>query len=181
MINFKHLCMALMLALCTLTVQAQDAELLRNGDFELNSRIERGTNAATAWNSVKPVVVIHVDPVSIDNPNYAVICCDTISNEGFDGIQVVDGVKYDFSVCLRNLPALKEEARKEGCKLLIIQLVDEQRKALAEATIMAQSSQWQQYHAVFTSSGSCPKAKLAIIGIGCQKIAIDKVSLKKHE
>lgn len=125
--------------------------------------------------------MVHVDPVSTDNPCYAVICCDTIYNQGFDGIPVVEGTKYDFSVCLRNLPALKEEDRVEGCKLLIIQLVDEQRQPLAEATIRAIGNQWQQYHAVFTAHGSCAKAQLAIVGVGCQKIAIDKVSMKKHQ
>jgi len=76
---------------------------------------------------------------------------------------------------------LKEEDRVEGCKLLIIQLVDEQRQPLAEATIRAKGNQWQQYHAVFTAHGSCAKAQLAIVGVGCQKIAIDKVSMKKHQ
>ncbi|MBQ4414147.1 MAG: hypothetical protein II860_08465 [Prevotella sp.] len=181
MIKCKHLCMMLLLALCTLTAQAQEAELIRNGDFELTPGVEKGANATTAWDSRKPVVVVHVDPVSTDNPCYAVICCDTIYNQGFDGIPVVEGTKYDFSVCLRNLPALKEEDRVEGCKLLIIQLVDEQRQPLAEATIRAIGNQWQQYHAVFTAHGSCAKAQLAIVGVGCQKIAIDKVSMKKHQ
>ena len=181
MIKCKHLCMMLLLALCTLTAQAQEAELIRNGDFELTPRVEKGANATTAWDSRKPLVVVYVDPVSTDNPCYAVICCDTIYNQGFDGIPVVEGTKYEFSVCLRNLPALKEEDRVEGCKLLIIQLVDEQRQPLAEATIRAKGNQWQQYHAVFTAHGSCAKAQLAIVGVGCQKIAIDKVSMKKHQ
>ena len=181
MINCKHLCMMLMLALCTLTVHAQEAELVRNGDFDLKPKVERGTNATTAWDSARPVVVVAVDPVDAQNPNYAVICCDTIYNEGFGGINVADGTKYDFSVCLRNIPALKEEDRSEGCKLLIVQLIDEQREPLAEATIRAKGNQWQQYKAVFTASATCANAKLAIVGLGCQKIAIDKVSLKKHE
>jgi hypothetical protein len=179
--NLKYYCALFMLALCAQSVQAQEAELVRNGDFELKPKIERGTNATTAWSATKPVVVVHVDPVSDDNPCYAVVCCDTIYNQGFDGINVVDGTKYDFSVCLRNLPAIKEQERAEGCKLLIIQLVDEQNNALAEATIRAKGNQWQQYQAVFTASGTCAKARLAIVGVGCPKIAIDKVSLKKHE
>ncbi|WP_155993412.1 hypothetical protein [Prevotella sp. P6B1] len=181
MINCKHLCMMLMLALCTLTAQAQEAELIRNGDFELNPRVERGTSATTVWDGPKPVVVVHVDPISADNPNYAVICCDTIYNVGFDGIPVVEGAKYDFSVSLRHIPALKEEERTCGHKLLIIQLVDEQRKPLAEATIRAKGCHWQKYETTFTANAASVKARLAIIGIGCQKIAIDKVSLKKHE
>jgi len=173
--------MMLVLALCTLMVYAQEAELVRNGDFDLKPKVERGTNATTAWDSTKPVVVVYVDPVDAQNPNYAVISCDTIYNSGFDGIPVVGGDKYHFSVSLRNIPALKEEERTEGSKQLVIQLVDELKKPLAQTTIQAKGNQWQQYKAEFTASATCGKAKLAIIGLGNEKIAIDKVSLKKHE
>lgn len=57
MINCKHLCMMLLLALCTLTAHAQQAELIRNGDFELKPRIERGTKATTAWDADRKSVV----------------------------------------------------------------------------------------------------------------------------
>lgn len=182
MVNCRLFCMIMVLVLSAVVAQAQEIsrELTRNGNFELTPRIERGTKATTAWDGRKPVVVVYVDPISQVNPHYAVIGCDSIYNEGYDGIEVVDGTKYDFSVCLRNIPVLKEEERVEGCKLLIIQLIDEQNQPLAEATIRAKGNKWQQFHAVFTANGNCSKARLAIIGVGCQKIAIDQVSLKKY-
>ena len=171
----------LLLALCTLTAQAQEAELIRNGDFELTPRVEKGANATTAWDSRKPVVVVHVDPVSADNPCYAVICCDTLYNEGAGGaIDMVDGTKYDLSIALRNIPAIKAENRTEGNKLIIIQLIDEQCKPIAETTIRVKGQGWQQFNRQFTASATCAKARLAIIGLGCAKIAIDNVSIKKH-
>ena len=169
----------LMMALAAATAHAQ--ELIKNGDFELNPRVERGTNATTGWDSRKPVVVTHVDPISADNPHYAVICCDTLYNEGVDGtIDVADGTKYDLSIALRNIPAIKAEDRTEGNKLLIIQLIDEQCKPIAETTIRVKGQGWQLFDKQFTASATCAKARLAIVGIGCAKVAIDKVSIKKN-
>ena len=160
------------------TANAQ--ELIKNGDFELNPRVERGTSATTGWNSSKPVTVVYVDPISANNPHYAVICCDTLYYNGANGIDVADSTKYDFSICMRNIPALKAENRTEGNKLVIVQLVNEQGKAIAETTIRVKGNSWQKFERQFTASATCPNARLAIVGIACAKVAIDNVSLKKH-
>ena len=179
MMNIKHLYLLFMMVFAAATAHAQ--ELIKNGDFELNPRVERGTNATTGWDSRKPVVVTHVDPISADNPHYAVICCDTLYNEGVGGaIDVADGTKYDLKIALRNIPAIKAENRTEGNKLLIIQFIDEQCKPIAETTIRVKGQGWQQFCRQFTASATCAKARLAIIGTSCAKIAIDKVSIKKH-
>ena len=168
----------LIMVISAITANAQN--LIKNCDFELNPRVQRGTSATTGWDSRKPVVVTHVDPISADNPHYAVICCDTLYNEGIDGIDVADGTKYDLSISLRNIPAIKAENRTEGNKLIIVQLINEQCKPIAEKTIRVKGCGWQQFDTQFTASASCPKARLAIIGIGCPKVAIDKVCLMKH-
>ena len=179
MMNIKHLYLLFMMVFAAAKAHAQ--ELIKNGDFEFNPRVERGTNAKTGWDSRKPVVVTHVDPISADNPHYAVICCDTLYNEGVGGaIDVADGTKYDLKIALRNIPAIKAENRTEGNKLLIIQLIDEQCKPIAETTIRVKGQGWQQFCRQFTASATCAKARLAIIGTSCAKIAIDKVSIKKH-
>lgn len=170
-----------MLSMVFSAVTANAQELIKNGNFELTPRIERGTNATTGWDSRKPVVVTHVDPISADNPHYAVICCDTLYNEGAGGdIEIADGTKYDLSIALRNIPAIKAEDRTEGNKLIIIQLIDEQGNPIAETTIRVKGQGWQQFNRQFTASATCPKARLAIIGLGCTKVAIDNVSIKKH-
>ena len=171
-----------MVALVPLSVNAQDVspELIKNGDFELNPRVQRGTNATTGWDSRKPVVVVSVDSISADNPHYAVICCDTLYNEGFDGINVSDSANFDLSVCLRNIPDPKAEKPAKGNKLVIVQLVDQQGTPIAEKTIRVKGLGWQKFDTRFASSATCAKARFAIVGIGCSKVAIDKVSLKKH-
>ena len=62
------------------------AELIQNRDFEYTPRDQRGWNATTAWSSTKPFSVVAVDPLSENNPHYAVLGNDTIYNEGWDGI-----------------------------------------------------------------------------------------------
>ena len=105
----------------------------------------------------------------------------TADNEGAGGaIDMTDGTKYDLSIALRNIPAIKAENRTEGNKLIIIQLIDEQCKPIAETTIRVKGQGWQQFNRQFTASATCTKARLAIIGLGCAKIAIDNVSIKKH-
>ena len=68
MMNIKHLFLMLTLVFTAVTANAQ--ELIKNGNFELNPRVEQGTSATTGWDSRKPVVVTHVDPISADNPHY---------------------------------------------------------------------------------------------------------------
>ena len=161
--NLRDLTLLLVMALVAITASAQEAsqQLIKNGNFELNPRVERGTSATTGWDARRPVVVTHVDPISADNPHYAVICCDTIYNEGANGMDIQDGTKYDLSIALRNIPAVKAENRTKGNKLVIVQLLNQAGKPIA-------------------ASSSCSKARLAIVGIGCQKVAIDNVSLLKH-
>lgn len=168
----------LTMAFAAITVHAQ--ELIKNGDFELNPRVERGTNATTGWDSRKPVVVTHVDPISADNPHYAVICCDTLYNEGIEGICVTNETTYDLSIALRNIPAIKVEDRTEGNKQVLVQLINEQCQPIGTTTIFVKGQGWQQFNKQITASATCTKARLAIIGIGCAKVAIDKVSLNKQ-
>jgi hypothetical protein len=95
-------------------------------------------------------------------------------------MDIADGTKYDLSIALRNIPAIKAENRTEGNKLIIIQLINEQCKPIAETTIRVKGQGWQQFNRQFTASATCAKARLAIIGLGCAKIALDNVSIKKH-
>ena len=167
----------LFLAFVSVTANAQE-ELILNGDFELNPKVQRGTNATTGWDSRKPVVVVYVDPISAEDPHYAVICCDTLYNQGNGEISIADGTKFDLSISLRNIPDYKAEKRTEGNKLVIVQLVNEQGVPVCETTIRVKGNAWQTFNRQFTASSSCAKARLAIVGIGCGKIAIDNVSLK---
>ena len=86
------------------------AELIQNRDFEYTPRDHQGWNAMTAWSSSKPLSIVAVDPLSENNPHYAVLGNDTIYNEGWDGIAVKAGEKYDFSMYVNLIPLLQDES-----------------------------------------------------------------------
>ena len=145
------------------------AELIQNRDFEYIPKDHRGWNATTAWDSRKPIVVVAVDPLSENNPHYAVLGNDTIINEGWDGIAVKAGDRYDFSMFVRNITSDKKQ--------FIVQLIDEDNRVIAKTDLKTQNKDWQQYSAVLTPRETCPRARLVIIGLKDAKAGIDMVSL----
>ena len=144
------------------------AEMVQNRDFEYIPKDHRGWNATTAWSASKPISVVQVDPLSENNPHYAVLGNDTIYNEGWDGFAVKAGEKYDFSMFVRNI---------DGKKDFTIQLVDSNRVVIAKATLKTQGEAWQRYETVLTARQTCDKARLAVIGQKDTKAGIDIVSL----
>ena len=148
------------------------AELIQNRDFEYTPKDHKGWNATTAWSCSKPIRVVAVDPLSENNPHYAVLANDTIYNEGWDGIAVKAGEKYDFSMFVLNI---------DGRKNFIIQLVDENNTVIAKTTLKTQGEGWQRYEAVLTARQTCDKARLAVVGLKDAAAGIDLVSLFPQE
>ena len=148
------------------------AEMVQNRDFEYTSRDHKDWKATTAWHSQHPINVVAVDPLSSQNPHYAVLSADTIRNEGWDGMVVKQGKKYDFSMFVRCLDKKKD---------FLIKLVGEDGSILAEGKVKAKSCDWQQYTTVLTAKGSDNKAQLELIALKDKKAAIDMVSLFPQE
>ena len=155
------------------------AELIQNRDFEYTPKDHRGWSATTAWSASQPISVVQVDPLSANNPHYAVIGEDTIYNEGWDGIAVKQGAKYDFSMFVRNIRTAAEG--KAPKKDFIVQLTDSLGNVLAQAKVKTQGDAWQRYEAVLTAKQTCDKARLALIGVKAQRAGIDMVSLFPQE
>ena len=151
------------------------AELIQNRDFEYIPRDHRGWNATTAWQSLKPINIVCVDPLSANNPHYAVLGNDTIINDGWDGIAVKAGEKYDFSMFVRNIPPL--EGKGSLKKSFIIQLINEDNTVIAKASLKTQGKDWQRYETVLSPTENCAKARLVVIGVKDDKAGIDMVSL----
>ena len=75
------------------------AELVQNRDFEYTAKDRREWTATTAWHSTRPIEISTEHPLSANNPHYALLWPkDTLWNEGWDGIAVEAGKKYDFSM-----------------------------------------------------------------------------------
>ena len=148
------------------------AELIQNRDFEYTAKDHRGWSATTAWHAAHPIEIATEHPLSKNNPHYALVTQDTLWNEGWDGIVVENGKKYDFSMYMY------AGGQKQD---FIIQLVGQDGKVLASSKLKTEATDWQQYTTVLTAKGSDAKARLAIIPKKVARVGIDMISLFPQE
>ena len=95
----------------------------------------------------------------------------TVSNEGFWGINLEKGDRYDFSVALRT----PDNRQYKGS--LKVALVNGHGKTLAEAALPSATNAWQYARLVLTPSEACHHAKLVLSGDGQGELCMDMVSL----
>lgn len=151
------------------------AEMLQNRDFEYNAKDGRGWNAKSHW-TASPAdysfEIADLSPIHRNNSHYATLTTRTIGgmiiNDGFDGIAVKKGEKYDFSVLLRSYEKAAQKVR--------ISLRDGD-KVLASAILKANKGDWKQAKAVLTPNESCVKATLSIEPLTIGTIDVDFASL----
>ena len=175
------------------------AELLQNGSFEYSPVERDGWGAGTSWHMIRPghslgVLDVRKDsPIHPNNPTYMRLTIERVKeyydytgwkgfglqNDGFDGISVKAGEKYDFSVFLRNISG--------GEKNLRIALVEPQGwgkdpKLLAEATINGVADKaWKEYKAVLSPNADCQKAALQVLVLNQGVIDLDQASLMPQD
>ena len=170
------------------------AELLQNGSFEYNPTERDGWGAGTAWRMLRPGHSLgrmepRMDaPLHPNNPTYMRLYIERVKeyydytgwkgfglqNDGFDGMAVKAGDKYDFSVFLRNVEGNAKQIR--------VALVEPQGwgkdpKLLAEATFEAGAANWQKYEAQLTASENSNKAVLQMLVQNPGTVDVDMMSL----
>jgi len=148
------------------------AELIQNRDFEYTSKDHRGWNATTAWHSNKPIEISSEHPLHPNNPHYVIMAMDTLWNEGWDGIVVEKGKKYDFSMFVF------AGGQKQD---FLVQLVGQKGQVLAQSRLKTRASDWQQFSTVFTAKASDEKARLVIIPQKMARVGVDMISLFPQE
>ena len=175
------------------------AELVQNGSFEFNANERDGWGPSTAWKILRPghslgMLQSRMDnSIHPNNPTYMRLHAERtrefydyngwrgygIQNDGFGGMVVKAGQKYDFSVFLRNIG---------GAKQVRVALVEpvlgwppKDPKLLAEATITVSDKSWKKYEAVFTPSEDSENAALQILMLTDGDMDIDMVSLMPED
>ncbi|KDN54805.1 alpha-L-arabinofuranosidase C-terminal domain-containing protein [Flavobacterium seoulense] len=156
------------------------AELIQNRGFEYTLSDKQGRDKS--WDSKKAwsisgnqntFSIDSVMPIHDNNKHYAVLKTAEVgkglSNEGFDGIALKAGDKYDFSLFTRNLA--------EANTKLLIRLVGKNGEKYGETTINSNSTNWKKYTAVLVSNKTAADAKLEIIPQSAGSIALDMISL----
>ena len=175
------------------------AELIENGSFEYSPAERDGWGAGTSWKQVRPghslgTMQVRMDnPLNANNPTYMRLHAERtkeyydykgwkgygLENDGFDGISVKAGEKYDFSMFLRNIG---------GAKQVRVALVEPQQgwpprdpKLLAETIFDVSSPSWQKYEAVLKVDSTSTKAALQILVLTVGDLDIDQVSLMPQD
>ena len=176
------------------------SELIQNGSFEYNPAERDGWGPGTAWKVQRPghslglLEVKMTGGLNANNPTYMRLNTERVKeyrdyrgwkgfglqNDGFDGISVKGGEKYDFSIFMRN--------PEDGTKQVRISLIEPQQgfpprdpKLLADAVIEVNSKDWKEYKLVLTPDSCSQKAALQILALNTGILDIDMVSLMPQD
>lgn len=171
------------------------AELIQNGSFEFSPSERDGWGPGTAWRTVRPghslgyIEPRQQDPIHPNNPNYMRLNIERvghyydyngwtgvgIQNDGYDGILLKGGDKYDFTVFLRNPDGKDKEVR-------VVLTAPGQgfrspTRAIADTTLLVSGKDWKKYECTFTASEDCQRASLQILSLTTGVMDIDMVTL----
>lgn len=157
-------------------------ELVQNRSFEYVPSDHEGWHPLTGWDylhegyATGSVSVESAAPLHANNPHYVQLRIETpfqkgigLKNNGFDGIALKMGEKYDFSLWAR--------VHSGAAVPLLVQLRDKQGAVLAETTLPAQAAGWQQYRATLAPTAAAPEASLVVLATGPGVVDVDMVSL----
>ena len=160
------------------------AELIQNRDFEYTPGDREGKD--TTWNSYKcwslngsgtAFAVDTLSPIHANNKHYAVLEIDKagagLVNEGYDGIPVEEGGKYNFSIFAKNQDDID--------KSLLINLTGKDGEVYGSSTVNINSSEWQKFETVITAGKTVQDARLEIIPQTKGAVALDMISFFPEE
>ena len=171
------------------------AELIQNGSFEFSPSERDGWGPGTAWRTVRPghslgyIEPRQQDPIHPNNPNYMRLNIERvghyydyngwtgvgIQNDGYDGILLKGGEKYDFSVFLRNPDGKDKEVR--AVLMVPGRGFRAQATVLADTTFTVSGKEWKKYEYTLTASQACPSASLQLLSLTTGVMDIDMVSI----
>ena len=174
------------------------AELIQNGSFEFSPTERDGWGPGTAWRMIRPghstgyMEPLSVSPIHKNNPSFMRLYIERvghyydysgwtgfgIQNDGFDGIAVKAGAKYDFSAFLRNIQG---DAKQVRIALIVPQGWGKDPKLLADATVEVNASDWKKYEAQLVPSEDADHAALQILALTKGTMDIDMVSLMPQD
>jgi len=174
------------------------AELVQNGSFEYSPAERDGWGAGTAWKQVRPghslgtLEVRKCKGIHKNNPTYMRLHTERvkeyydykgwkgfgIQNDGFEGISVKAGEKYNLSLFMRNVSG---EGKSVRVALVEPQGWGKDPKLLSDTYIKVESNEWKKYEAVLSPDTTCQKAALQILVLDLGDLDVDMVSLMPQD
>ncbi len=149
------------------------AELIKNRSFEFAKPL-MGWSIQRKKAREGEILVVNRKEVNTANPRYLQVKKETddfeLVNEGFKGIGVKKGLRYDFSVMYR-------QAAK-GVKLVLL-LKDANNKIIGQGSLNPEQTGegWNKQSASFVATETDPKAKFSLLFQGQGNIDLDMISL----
>ena len=170
------------------------AELVQNGSFEYSPAERDGWGAGTAWKQVRPghslgtLEVRKCKGIHKNNPTYMRLHTERvkeyydykgwkgfgIQNDGFEGISVKAGEKYNLSLFMRNVSG---EGKSVRVALVEPQGWGKDPKLLSDTYIKVEGNEWKKFEAVLSPDSTCQKAALQILVLDLGDLDVDMVSL----
>lgn len=156
------------------------AELIQNRDFEYNpddkERKDPNWNGYKAWDvsdNTISFVIDSISPIHINNKNYAALKVKNIGsgliNEGWDGIALKQGEKYDFSVFARSSEMKKGK--------ITVRLIGKNGEVYGEASTKVIAKDWKKYEVVITAGQTVRDARLVLLPQQTGRVDLDMISL----
>jgi alpha-L-arabinofuranosidase len=151
------------------------AELIQNRSFEDDQPLY-GWSETAIHGAQGRLAVVSESPLNANNPNFLRIYVSDpgaegygVENSGFDGIPLIKGDNYLFSVYARR--------RAGDSAVLKIALQDEQGNPLAVAVVTNICDAWRQYKAELASPEAVTNARLCVLAGKRGVVDVDMVSL----
>jgi alpha-N-arabinofuranosidase len=155
------------------------SELVQNRSFEYTSAANGGWNGLTCWNLIKEdggeghATVRTGVPLNANNPHYVALVVEKgkvgFRNEGFDGMVLRKGEKYDFSLFTCAF------AGKPGT--LTIRLESKDGAVLASTTLAAPTEDWTKRTETLTPNADTDEGRLVVLASGAGSTGLDMISL----
>ena len=150
------------------------AELVKNRSFEFDTPM-MGWKELKEGGAEGSILVHNVGEVDKANRRYARVKVKNdqgqygMSNEGFRGIGIKEGQKYDFSVMAR---------QHEGNNITLnVEVVNEKGEKIGTATVKPEGTEWKKYTTTLTATATEPKASFNLWTKGKGEIDLDMISL----
>ncbi|SDH80943.1 alpha-N-arabinofuranosidase [Chryseobacterium taeanense] len=152
------------------------AELIKNRSFEFDEPLTgwKQPNTKTLSPNLDSGFLTIITDKSKTNKNYARITVWNdksylLENEGFRGIGLHQGEKYDLSFNLENVSG--------NISAVNTNLIDENGTVISSVSTIIKGGGWQKYNAVFAPSKTVEKARLQITFTGKGIVNMDMISL----
>lgn len=153
------------------------AELIKNRSFEFEypwMAWRHLPEAETRFNIQNELTIYNNSKANPNNPR--VVRVDKrdekkelgLQNEGFDGIGIKKGEKYDFSALAR---------LNKGSISLLVEILNSKNQIIGSTTVNLLTSNWQKVEGVITATETDPKCKVNIFFKGAGQLDIDMISL----